>query len=1314
MNSSTNNTVLVTGTSSNTTNIALVSQFATTTKLTPPPVVFGPQVGWFFKDSLGVASREDIEAARELPENKLPYSSSSAMLPNVHGFENVFRSVKVETGGPWDDKEPADRLTFTLAIDGIGKKERGLLPQLYDHETSTKFYKLFDSPDSFFDHLYEVTADDDDDELFCYPFLVPQGKEQEYGFYEIINNREQKIHFDLDIDPGKLLHKMRLEWHDMDLQSLGLKMLTDLLRGISIALTDLGVPAILEDYLMVFSSCREDKASYHVVLNKLMVSNAAAAKSFYHLAVTAANMWEEDRQFIDASVYSSRQQFRLLGAKKNNSRADGVKSLCSKVGEIDLSIRAYGVDWVDNPDGAQPLSTWRTIFWSSLVSNVISPPCELIDVPYHRVDKEHADLPDGAAAAAGKLMEDLHQKGELLSYSFKEIDGAYIVLENLFKSGKVPKLAPTDPDYAKYCCKRHGRIHESLNAHLTVGPGGEIWFNCYCKEPGDKSKPITTDETFPGVKEAREKAEKHQKRKTEASLKRANIPAKDAAAIAVSLVDTKTFKDKQKEVVLTSAQKGQKTKAANQDLATKQQLEMYKKPEVKAVFTANPITQPAFLGMPIQQVVAKTEIQILEEELAAARERAAQQEEQCIKAEKPPGQEALASVGSSMTTMLTLPKTKAQLLREQAAARRVQEEAEIAAADEEEARGVVFTPPPPFPGESSKDYASRLFRLELQKEEAKKERDGQLLTKAVEKVLLERLEEEGKVIPEKKDEKPATRIYGLRVPPMYTKKDISDTFDLDDPYYISEYKLWAQDQIPKKPVVDLKKLDRVFIPNLMRVCRRAESGDGPIFLMRRSEADGLEVTSKQPWSNCQGSYGDATITIRLESTGKPYNYNVFEALKRNHTCLYASRIVCVPYHPEEKPPVHDFKSMPKTRVRKVEGGLQLKPFNIFGGFQASTVHNWTPECEEKIRPILEHIYLVIANGDVHLGNYIVSWFAHLLKNPAKPSGKVLVIIGRPGSGKSLFLAFIGKYVFGHKTYTFQTSFADVSHHFNKHLPGKIMVLIDDAAELTEKTRDVGAAASRTKAILVNDTIPMTGKGENSIQVANVMNLIITTEHDEILRIDDNDRRYVFCRVNDKYATSKYGAASDECERYHGRLMSTYNQEHADLFYTYLRFHVPKQNIVDLLKLPHSEFKERIARNGDPFHTRFLRELFMGGCWPFPVNSVRVKGRVVEVTVDTLYQMFRGWMSHTHPGHSVVHDTAFGVGLGKMIEDTPGFLEATGGRFQIAGVNSKGYMFCLDTQVPESEYTFGGLLQVAIPGQCAGQFMYQTFNERYAM
>lgn len=139
-----------------------------------------------------------------------------------------------------------------------------------------------------------------DNEQFLYYYnSIPVNKR---CFFEIIpGNKKQKPHFDIDISDIE------------DLEYIGNTLISELISSINKSLPDLNI----KEDIALYSSHSSTKRSYHLIVDNYYHNNNVEAKAFY--LDVEKRIAKSLTEFLDHMVYSTFQQFRMLGSQKEGS-----------------------------------------------------------------------------------------------------------------------------------------------------------------------------------------------------------------------------------------------------------------------------------------------------------------------------------------------------------------------------------------------------------------------------------------------------------------------------------------------------------------------------------------------------------------------------------------------------------------------------------------------------------------------------------------------------------------------------------------------------------------------------------------------------------------------------------------------------------------------------------------------------------------------------------------------------------------------------------------------------------------------------------
>lgn len=166
----------------------------------------------------------------------------------------------------------------------------------------------------------------------------------------------------------------------------------------------------------------------------------------------------------------------------------------------------------------------------------------------------------------------------------------------------------------------------------------------------------------------------------------------------------------------------------------------------------------------------------------------------------------------------------------------------------------------------------------------------------------------------------------------------------------------------------------------------------------------------------------------------------------------------------------------------------------------------------------EHIRKNLAGGNENYYNWIMSWFAHVIKYPSgRPSrnnpdvrvrlGTSLAVRGKQGTGKTIVGHIVSKLIQHH---SFQT--ADARYlfgQFNYHLQGVVLLQGDEAIfsgdpKIRGKLND----------LITGDVLSIEPKGLNTYEFPNLLHLYLTSNEDWIIRASAEERRYAVFEIAD--------------------------------------------------------------------------------------------------------------------------------------------------------------------------------------------------------
>jgi hypothetical protein len=189
----------------------------------------------------------------------------------------------------------------------------------------------------------------------------------------------------------------------------------------------------------------------------------------------------------------------------------------------------------------------------------------------------------------------------------------------------------------------------------------------------------------------------------------------------------------------------------------------------------------------------------------------------------------------------------------------------------------------------------------------------------------------------------------------------------------------------------------------------------------------------------------------------------------------------------------------------------------------------------KVNIMLNHINEVLCSSNKDSYNFVIKWFANMIKGNRNNS--CLYLKGVQGAGKSTPLEFIREHVIG-KDLAYQGGSGPLKTKFNSELSGKLMVVFEELENFgSSEWISISCILKRQ---ITSPTLQIEAKGKDVREETNLNNYILASNNDCIQ--DDDGRRYYILDISTKYVKN---------EDYFNRLYTCFNDEVGQAFYSYL-------------------------------------------------------------------------------------------------------------------------------------------------------------------
>lgn len=151
---------------------------------------------------------------------------------------------------------------------------------------------------------------------------------------------------------------------------------------------------------------------------------------------------------------------------------------------------------------------------------------------------------------------------------------------------------------------------------------------------------------------------------------------------------------------------------------------------------------------------------------------------------------------------------------------------------------------------------------------------------------------------------------------------------------------------------------------------------------------------------------------------------------------------------------------------------------------------------------------VVCGGDAVLSNWMLHWFANIVREPMSKSLTAPVLIGEQGAGKSLLLAYFGR-ILG-PAYVVVTDERHVHGHFNSHMANALLLHSEEALYGGErKHRGI------IKSLITDEFRMFEPKGIDARQVRNYLRLVLTSNEQHAAPAEAGDRRFTVVDLGDR-------------------------------------------------------------------------------------------------------------------------------------------------------------------------------------------------------
>jgi len=184
-------------------------------------------------------------------------------------------------------------------------------------------------------------------------------------------------------------------------------------------------------------------------------------------------------------------------------------------------------------------------------------------------------------------------------------------------------------------------------------------------------------------------------------------------------------------------------------------------------------------------------------------------------------------------------------------------------------------------------------------------------------------------------------------------------------------------------------------------------------------------------------------------------------------------------------------------------GTTTNVYNLWNGYIALGESD-LPEAFV-MGPIVRHLKEVIADGN-HT-EWLLDWMANVVQYPWRKSQVAVCLFGRQGCGKGIIFEWFREAVLGpNHSSQISNPERDLFSRFSDGFLNKTFLQIDEVKSLHDHT-------DKLKDLITNRTVNWESKNGKTVTVDNFCNFLFTTNNENALRIDSDDRRFVMFRCS---------------------------------------------------------------------------------------------------------------------------------------------------------------------------------------------------------
>jgi hypothetical protein len=249
--------------------------------------------------------------------------------------------------------------------------------------------------------------------------------------------------------------------------------------------------------------------------------------------------------------------------------------------------------------------------------------------------------------------------------------------------------------------------------------------------------------------------------------------------------------------------------------------------------------------------------------------------------------------------------------------------------------------------------------------------------------------------------------------------------------------------------------------------------------------------------------------------------------------------------------------------------------NLFNGFKARLIKK-NKINYKKIKPIINAIKSIWCSNNEYNFKYVMSWFNKIFREPNKKTKSTIVLFSNEKQiGKGIIInEFLIPYVFG-KEYSIQVTGLDIiTSRFNSILMNKFFINCDELSSINNNS-NFHSSFDVLKSRITEPTISIEIKNGINFIYPDFMNMIMTTNHNNTIKMEINDARYLVMECSSIFKGNR---------EYFDFLLKNMNQDVADHFFSYIYYY---EDVIDVRDIKLTNLKKEMILNSLPSSLKFI-------------------------------------------------------------------------------------------------------------------------------